>query len=47
MRTLALPTDAVIIAYDPKDGLGTLRTSEGEERFGCLRARRLLTEHVS
>jgi hypothetical protein len=35
MSTLTLPADAIIIAYDPKDGLGTLRTSEGVElRFG-------------
>jgi hypothetical protein len=35
MSTLALPTEAVIIAFDPRDGLGTLRTPDGTEvRFG-------------
>ncbi|QSQ20969.1 hypothetical protein JY651_38010 [Pyxidicoccus parkwayensis] len=36
MSTLTLPTEAVVIAYDEKDGLGTLRTSQGVEvRFGA------------
>lgn len=36
MSTLTLPTDAVILTYDPKDGVGTLRTAQGVEvRFGA------------
>ncbi|MFP2926756.1 hypothetical protein ACLESO_16430 [Pyxidicoccus sp. 3LG] len=36
MSTLSLPTEAVVIAYDAKDGLGTLRTPNGTEvRFGA------------
>ncbi|MCP3136510.1 hypothetical protein [Pyxidicoccus xibeiensis] len=36
MSTLSLPTEARVIAYDAKDGLGTLRTPEGVEvRFGA------------
>lgn len=36
MSTLTLPTEALVISYDSRDGLGTLRTADGVEvRFGA------------
>ncbi|PTL76720.1 hypothetical protein [Vitiosangium sp. GDMCC 1.1324] len=36
MSTLQLPTQAVVAAWNPRDGVGTLRTAEGiEVRFGA------------